>query len=247
MLYFNKIIENQGFGFALDLGFVYTKKTDARISNAKRPCMSSKNDYKWKLGISLTDIGAITFRKNAAEHHFLTEDGDFNIESLDTVACLQDVIDSLSNVSYGNTSESHLSDKFRMGLPTSLNLQLDYKLIEKFYVKLLWVQPFRLFKYSVTKVPKLAVAPRYESDLIDFGVPVTLYNYSHINVGAFLRVACLTVGTENLGAFLGFGKSHGAELYVSLKFYLTKGHCLGPKRDACWSEGISSRNKAKRR
>lgn len=239
----NKIKENSGIGFAFDLGFVYTKKADTKISNARRRCMLPKSNYQWKLGISLTDIGAITFNKNAVEHHFLINDKILSAQNFDSISCFQDLTDTLSKMSYGTTDKSFVSNKVVIGLPTSLNLQFDYRLVKNFYVKLFWIQPFRLFKYSVTKVPKIAISPRYESDLIDFGIPVTLYNYSHANVGFFFRIACLTIGTENVGALCGFGKSHGTELYVSLKFYLTKGHCLGPERDACWSESAFVRNK----
>lgn len=235
----NKIKENSGIGFAFDLGFVYTK------TNAIRRCSRPKSNYQWKLGISLTDIGAITFNKNAAEHHFIMNDNILNTQNFDSISCFQDLTDTLSKISYGETDKSYVGNKVVIGLPTSLNLQFDYKLVKNFYVKLFWIQPFRLFKYSVTKVPKIAISPRYESDRIDFGIPVTLYSYSHATVGFFFRIACLTIGTENLGALCGFGKSHGTELYVSLKFYLTKGHCYGPENDACWSENAYVRNKGK--
>jgi hypothetical protein len=55
-------------------------------------------------------------------------------------------------------------------------------------------------------------------------------------LGASVRIAFITIGTEKLGTFLGFGDTNGMDVYVSFKFGLGKARKMGFERyDACWS------------
>lgn len=72
---------NHGHGFGADIGFTYVHLRDAAPASAKpyiRPQSGpDKNDYVYRLGISLIDIGSIHFNSNAATYHLQAANADF--------------------------------------------------------------------------------------------------------------------------------------------------------------------------
>src|SRR5882724_10116837 len=57
---------NHGHGFGMDIGFTYVHLKD------------DENNYLYRIGISLIDIGAITFNGNAATYHLQAKSDNFS-------------------------------------------------------------------------------------------------------------------------------------------------------------------------
>lgn len=241
----------RGNGVALDLGFTYTHRS-ASLVNKKRhiaPCMLEKLEYKWRVGVSLMDLGFINFKKNAVDNYF-----DFNGEvrfiksDYDNVESFDQLLKLMSATYYeGDSVASMVGDNFKMGLPTTLRLQFDYNIRDNFYVNTTFIQPLRLLKYSVEASQQILVESRYESVYFDFGLPLTLRDYRHFCIGATARFGFITIGTQNLATYLGFGKVNGMDLFVSLKFNFIKGSCVEDRFDACWSSDFGNKSIRKRR
>lgn len=232
----NRLINGLGLGF--DIGVTYTNKKDEKEhGEVKRPCTFPKIQYNWRLGVSLLDVGAIRFNKNTRTYrYFSEEDKVFDISRLEGVVNFDSMMDTLNSIFYENPAEARGGDGFVMGLPTALSVQFDYNIYNKFYVNATWIQPVRFFEYSVSRPPQLVVEPRFESTYFDFTLPVTLYNYHRFLVGAEMRLAFLTVGTQNIFNFLRYGESYGLDVYVALKFNLYKGKCPNRvRKDECWN------------
>ena len=226
----------RGAGAAVDLGFFYTHKADSKMLRKKRGYYTSdKVDYIWRAGLSIMDLGFIKFNRNAQQHHFYADnDMRFKVDDLDNVKTMNELSKYLSaNYFDGDSTASYVGDSFVVGLPTTLRLQFDYNFYKNFFVNATFIQPVRLFEYSVKAAPRLMIEPRYESEYFDFALPVSLYDYKFVHVGASFRFACLTIGTENITKYLGLGNMNGMDIYVALKFNLTKSSNMD-KRDACW-------------
>ena len=232
----NKIVN--GWGAGVDIGVTYTHKRDEKMAGVvKRPCTFPKIPYVWRLGVSLLDFGAIRYNKNARVYKIYSDtDKIFDVNKLEDVKDFDSMMDTITMTFYDNTDDSFAGDSFLMGLPTALSVQFDYNIYNNFYVNASWIQPVRFFEYSVSRPPQLVVEPRFESTYFDFTLPVTLYNYHRFLVGAEMRLAFLTVGTQNIFNFLKYGDSYGLDVYVALKFNLYKGKCLNRvRRDECWN------------
>ena len=106
---------------------------------------------------------------------------------------------------YGDSTASYSGDKFRIGLPTKISLQFDYKINENFYVASLWNQPVQVNLHSLYSTPLISVIPRFEKRYVGVSLPVSLYNYRQPAVGLALRIYSLTVGTEMLNSWIGLG------------------------------------------
>lgn len=232
----NKIVN--GWGAGVDIGVTYTHKMDEKMAGVvKRPCTFPKIPYVWRLGVSLLDFGAIRYNKNARVYKIYSDtDKIFDVNKLKDVKDFDSMMDTITMTFYDNTDDSFAGDSFLMGLPTALSVQFDYNIYNNFYVNASWIQPVRFFEYSVSRPPQLVVEPRFESTYFDFTLPVTLYNYHRFLVGAEMRLAFLTVGTQNIFNFLKYGDSYGLDVYVALKFNLYKGKCPNRvRRDECWN------------
>lgn len=234
---FNPAYIVSGLGAGFDIGVTYTRKREDKIHpTVKRPCTAKRDYYYWRIGASLLDVGAISFFKNTQNYNLQSdEDKLFDVTTLEGVETFDQMMDTLCSVFYDDPSEAKSEDGYLMGLPTAASLQFDYSITKNFYVNATWIQPLRFFKYSARRAAMLVVEPRYESRYFDFAVPVTLYNYQKIFVGAEARLAFLTIGTHNIFNFIGVGESYGLDVYVALKFNLYKEKCFGSDRDACWN------------
>ena len=84
------------------------------------------------------------------------------------------------------------------------------------------------------------VEPRYETEYFEFSVPLTLYDYRFLNLGASVRIGYVTIGTQNIASYFGIGNVKGLDVYVSLKFNLVKGGCYD-RFGACWSSNFGNK------
>lgn len=225
-----------GFGAGFDIGFTYTRKRENKMYAAiKQPCAAPVIQYVWRLGVSLLDVGALSFRNNARVYRLGTDtDKIFDVNELEGSESIDDMMNRVSGFFYDNPSESLVDDRFLMGLPTAMSVQFDYSYTKNIFVNATWIQPVHVLKYYASRPALLMVEPRYESSLVDFAIPVTLYNYKKLFLGAELRLAFLTVGTHNIFNFLGIGESYGLDVYAALKINLYKGKCTGGG-GACWN------------
>lgn len=226
-----------GFGAGFDIGVTYTfKRDDDEGSVVRRPCTARGVEYVWRVGLSLLDVGAIRFSNNTRTYKMRFDDDRlFNAKALDDIKSIDAMMDSLSCMFYNDPSEAYNGKSYFMGLPTAASLQFDYSISRNVYVNATLIQPLRLFRYSAQRAAMLVVEPRYESRYFDFAIPVTLYNYDRVFLGAEMRMAFMTVGTHNIFNLIGVGDSYGLDAYVALKFNLYKGKCFGGERDACWN------------
>jgi len=231
----------KGHGLGLDIGFLYTRLKTFTDPGEKKLCAKPYADYVYKFGISIMDIGGIRFNRHTQTHRF--DNRTANWQEFDTVqnTSINSTMRMLSDVFYGAPNASLTGTTMFMSLPTTLSVQYDYHFEGNFYLGAYWQQPLRFRLKSVRQPPILAVIPRYETRAFGAGLPVSVYNYEKVRIGASLRFYSLTVGTEKLGSFLGIGDLTGLDFYFSVRFNLDKGSCMSYKKGACSNASFSGR------
>ncbi len=229
----------KGHGIGLDIGFLFTRLKTFTDPGEKRWCAKPYADYIYKFGISIMDIGGIRFNRHAEVHQF--NDKQANWQQFDTVSTpsIHATMETLSTVFYGSPNASLSDTVFFMSLPTTLSIQYDRHFDGDFYLGAYWQQPLRFHLKSVRQSPVLALIPRYETRIFGASLPLTLYNYEKLRLGASLRFYSVTIGTEKLGTFLGIGDLTGMDFYFSIRFNLNKGRCMSYKKGACSNAGIN--------
>jgi len=200
-------LKRNGSGFAADLGVEWTWEGEYE-------------PYQAKLGISLLDIGAIYFNRNAAKHHSVSPDpvvlpnGDYDfVESLED---LDKVVRLFSYQTLGDSMASFVSNHYTLWLPSALSLQGEYAFYPGLWVHAAVVQRIPNPGASIERGNALMVAPRFEKRWFSAGLPVTLYNWKFLRVGAFVRLGPLVLGSDHFPAFFLPGRLHGGDFYFAL-------------------------------
>jgi hypothetical protein len=216
------LIKGTGIGF--DFGVSILKLNHRSIGNRKSSSWLKgiQQNYLYKIGISMIDVGKINFNKLVQVHEY----NDVNNAAwygLRTFAPtnLQQILRATSYNFLGDSSAS-LSSKTRFGvwLPTAASLQFDYNFGNNLFVNATIVQGIRLGQISVRRPTLLSVTPRYEARYFEVNLPVSFYDFRDPQIGLAIRIFNLVIGTEKLGTFVNLTDVNGMDVYFSLGFNL---------------------------
>lgn len=223
-----------GGGWGFDLGITYTRlKRMHQFQYIDRLCEQHYEDYVYRIGLALIDIGGIKFRDRAQTYSIENQSSYWeNLDQFD-FETINQLMDTISYQFYGDPDATYQKDRFTLWLPSALSAQFDYHLQDNLYVSSTLIFPFRISKISLTRPALLAVTPRYESTWFDASLPISLYDWTHLRMGLAFRVYLLTIGTEKLGPFLGLSNFNGMDFYFSVKIPLEKGACGKGKPGNC--------------
>ena len=221
----------KGGGFGLDIGITYQKKARG-YSNRKynKLCQQPYEDYVYRIGISIIDIGSIKFKENAQKHVY--DNVSTYWEEIDTLKYhnIHELSQTISNQFYGDPDESLKSNKISISLPAAFSFQVDYHYNKNWYINSTFIYPVKLGKISLRRPSQISITPRYEKMHYEFAVPISLYDFKQPRIGLSVRLYFLTIGTDKLGGFFGFNDFTGMDIYFSVKINFQKGFCFGGKR-----------------
>ena len=211
-----------GTGYGFDVGAVYEfrpnfDKYDIKL-NGKWRTDGTKNKYQYRIGVSLLDIGRLSFNNekyvnetNIAVNNILVPPGTFN--KIDS----QDKLYNQMNNAFG-VAGTNYQHTFVSPLPMAFSINFDYKLSEKIYINAAWVQSLRNPKtIGMVQPSLLAITPRFESKQLELSLPIALINgYRNFTVGLMGRLGPLFLGTDNIGGILNIANPKGISGYFGL-------------------------------
>lgn len=168
-------------GFGVDLGVNYLLKNE----NTKYP-------YKLNLGLSIKNIGGLTFDEDAERHTYelnIPDTEDFDTSQFEDADNAEEVIEIIENSNYftSNISENDV----KVNLPTSLNIYADYQIYGNLF------SSFQM-KQSLVKNSKNTVLPSYSSYAI---IP----RYSGKGFETYLPLSVSTISDFSAGLGFRFG------------------------------------------
>jgi hypothetical protein len=197
---------NHGHGFGADLGVQYAHAD------------------KFKIGLSIMDIGSIHFNRHAAAYHLATTEADLAGWGQLQLHSNLEVDRTLSAVFYGgDSSKSQTAGGFHMGLPTALSLQADWKLRENFFVNATVVKGFGHGAAQGAVQPDIySITPRYESKWWDVSVPISLLFYGawQPRVGLAVRAGYVFFGGDAPASLLALGRLKATDFYAGVRFFV---------------------------
>ncbi len=214
-------IQPNGGGWAFDLGMTYT--------------VGAPNDYEWRLGFSLLDIGRLNFNRQARAYRVRTGgESIIGFDDYDSFAMpqeLEPMLQLFSAHTLGNPAASVTGTRFGLWLPAALSLQADRKLAQGLYIQALWVQGLPLPGAALQRGSLLAITPRWEKRQLELAMPVSLYQGQRLQVGLAGRLGPLTLGTDRLGSVFVPGRFSGTDVYFALKITPFKVQSAGKDKD----------------
>lgn len=211
-----------GSGFSFDIGFSYTLNDESvmpgrsSLTNFKAPHVN----YRYRLGVSLLDVGAIRIKENTRRVIFdnlnlVWPNPDWaNYGNFDAL-----LTDLRQNLVSGEIKSTEGQD-FLMFLPTAASVQFDYNFGRNFFGYLFVVQDLPVMPNRVARSSQIGIVPRYETRWFAVGLPVTLHQYQKPRLGLSVRLAFLTIGTEQPGGMLNINDADGLDFYFSLSWGL---------------------------
>lgn len=215
-----------GIGAGVDMGFMYEYRPGIEAKyNGISGCEREINrTYRWKFGASLTDVGFISYTGSAyavnASNANYTADSIFSIQqTYGGVPSNINQFDQIGNAA--STLGSLPESSFISYTPMALNMQWDYR-FSKWHVGAYWIHNLKpLDMPGLRRASTLSFVPRYQTERFEYGFPVSFVNdYSQMNVGAYLRVGPLVVGTNNLSGwskYLGNTGTQSANFYIGFR------------------------------
>lgn len=202
-------LRQQGGGFGIDLGVSWS----APAADAE-----TEEDYAWRAGLSLLDLGFVRFNRSAQAHAFrfdtLVAVSNANFPPRDDP---NKVLQDVSQAFLGDSLASLQSKAFSMGLPLGLSAQVDVRLLKGLYLSGVYVQRIPLGKTALRRPTLLAVAPRYEHRWFSISTPLVLNEWQRLRVGLAARLGVLYIGTDNLGSWMSKGTLTGTDVYIAMK------------------------------
>lgn len=202
--------KNNGFGLGLDIGatFVLGEKL---------------NDYKFRLGISILDLGFIRFNNNSSTYKINVDSTtvvDLNqFKEIRQLSDLESINAKLSSEILKNSDKSFDKNSFNLMTPTALSVQIDYSISKLFYIQAFLLQRIKPRNQAVTRPNIFAISPRIEHGWFSFSPSMVIYDWKAIHLGTSIRLAYLIIGSDNLsGLIKDIPEYTGSDIYVGLKF-----------------------------
>ena len=238
----------KGSGLGIDIGAVFIKKKNVDLNNWRggKLCSQKYTEYKYRIGVSILDIGWIKYTSNAQLHSY--NDVSKYWASIDTLQFnnFNSFFGQVSNELYGDPDASLIDNTIKVGLPTALSVQVDFNMNNNIFIGGFWIHPLRVNKRAMRRPAQLAVVPRYETKYFELSVPISLYEYIYPRIGIAARFYFFTIGTERLGTYLGLSDMNGLDIYASIKIGINKGSCKSKFGGACSNQNFGN-NKLNRR
>ena len=233
-LYNGSAIKGMGMGFDVGLSYTHTRSGHSDIMY-RRPCEMKFQAYKYRVGISLMDFGWIGFNDVARQYKFENNSGVWHeVDTLEPYYNnLNFISDDINSRLFNNPGDAMVSNAFDMYLPLSLGLQFDYHYRDNWYISGTMRLPIRHAKNQVQASSGLMVAPRMETQNLEFGVPFTLHEMIRPMLGAYMRFYNVTVGTDNVAGFLNLTNHYGYDIYISVKVNFVKDRCKKKRPRFC--------------
>lgn len=168
------------------------------------------------IGVSVLDLGFINF-KNFIDNYSLPDNyTDFNVDPNDYVdiRSLEELIDQ---VEVDTPFEPYFDNRgFIIGTPTAINISADYPINRHLFISASMTQRIKLLNVSTLSDNAFSVIPRFQSNWFSAYLPMTIYNYSNLRVGTALRLAYLTIGTDDLMSVFAENDFRGSDIYIKL-------------------------------
>ena len=223
---------NAGRGWGTNLGVTYKKMKSDVTHYIPHSTFSGcrQINYKYKIGVSLLDVGYIRFKEGA---YYGTYAENTIVSDIKTP---EDVSDESQAIQQGTS--------FTASLPMAASVQVDYNVNDKVYLNGTVIQRVPMANtYGVERANLLAVSARYETKYLGIGMPITMQNYDYktTQIGLAFRFANITVGSDNFLPFFIKHNVKAADIYFSLKYTIYKSPgCKEKKRNKSGRRGATN-------
>lgn len=206
-------------GIGADLGLVYEYRP-ADLNDGD----PETNKYRFRVGLALLDAGSINYKRDASRS------GGYDVSITGPERLYVDELSDTDIDDLKNYFDSHPqfftavpgsgSSKYKTSLPTTLNLDVDYRLTRRVYVNLHGM--FNLVNsesnvYNGHQFTSVTLTPRIESSSFGLYVPIQYNTLTDLTAGVAVRMGPLFLGSGSVLTALT-GESKQADVFFGIRF-----------------------------
>jgi hypothetical protein len=205
--------EKYGNGWGYDLGATY--ELGSYWHNTKEQ-FDDNPAYLLRLGISLTDIGAIMYRTAGSRAiHGVNNSYVLGQKDLETISDrgpegFMDLLPAQTDTSFSKT----------VRLPQALHLEADFQLVKGFFVNLSQTKRYKARKgeyLDFYQPDSFTITPRFEDEDSDFAFPVSfIKGNSRPSIGAVAHFGPVFLGLSNVNGLIKKSGAKGSMVYLGL-------------------------------
>lgn len=188
----------------LDVGLVYEWRPNEQFRK-----YSGFNKYKVKVGLSVTDIGSITY--DHIEERYNLDNTVTSQANFESIQSAEDFRKFYSIESTGQTEKAVL--------PTAFHFNADWNINQKFYLN--FNTDLSLTKKTKANrshsVNMYSITPRYESKWLTLQTPISIQQYSGFQWGAGFRAGPIYVGSGSAITSLFKKDTKALDIYAGIK------------------------------
>ncbi len=227
----------RGFGLGVDLGITFMSTTKGHTNYAFGSlCEQHYEDYNYRIGISLLDIGYIKFNKKTYYRGYKNSSTTWSeAEDILPDSTLNLINEKLDYYFLDNAEEVVTKDNYVMNLPPALSIQFDYPLRRYLFLNGTLIYGFNIGKSYLKRPSILAFTPRYETNRMEISLPISVYEWvwKAPRIGISFRYGNFFFGVDKLNTLIGLNDFTGLDFYIGLKLNLSnnfrmnfiKGYC----------------------
>ena len=203
--------ETEDFKFAIkSVGF------DVGASYAFK--LSGKDDYLFKAGVSVNDIGKLKYVASKFSRSFVGNNTDIPGQLILDGSGDYKNFDSIMDILGTRTTPT---GEFKVALPTTLNVFLDVRAVKGLYVTVggqINLLSQKKDNPSSNLPTLLTITPRYENKIFGAFLPMSYNKYGGFNFGAGFRIGQFSIGSNNFLSSLIKKNFSGVNIYTSIGF-----------------------------
>lgn len=227
----------QGFGFGIDIGFVYEWRPKYESfkhqMDGESRYLVHKNKYRMRAALSFNDIGGVRYKKGDLVKDFNINNNNLPLDLgfLTGTQELGSFAANIENLGFPTITEIPSKETFFMNLPTHITANLDFLIYKDFYINAGTLLAFGMNNNENRSRyhSSFTITPRLDNRFLGVSLPFTYSAIYGARVGAGFRFGPVIVGTSNFTPFFQATKDkqiNGADIYAAIKIPVSR---LTPK------------------
>lgn len=180
--------------------------------------LNGKEDYLFKAGISVNDIGKLKYEASKYSRSFVGNNTDIPGQLILDGSGDYKNFDSIMDILGTNTTPT---GNFEVALPTTLNVFLDVRAVKGLYVTIsgqINLLSQKKDNPSSNLPTLLTITPRYENKVFGAFLPMSYNKYGGFNFGTGFRIGQFSIGSNNILSSLIKKNYSSINLYTSIGF-----------------------------
>lgn len=223
----NNPLAIRGFGASTTLGVTYIRKRnpgafDCTFANDKQI------KYKYRLGVSLLDLGMIRTTADGRITELKTSTDRFWYGIDSATAANVDATDFLLASNIGGSVRQ---DNFSVWLPTALSVQFDYQFMHNVFGNASLVKRIHFAPNQLARPDQLNISGRYERRRYEANLNFSLFEWRQPSLGLGLRYRWFVIGTDRLLQIFGLSDVRAFDFFIGFKYQFCNSPFGSRKKD----------------